>query len=132
MRILVDTTHLYALMGSRAMFNAAEREFLAERNADVVVSAVSIWEMRLKYGSRHRSGARKNPFDPQRVLEALTEVDVSLLPLTAVHAACTLDVPLPHKDPFDELLLAQAQAEGLLFLTKDGQLGDHPLAIAIP
>ena len=132
MRILVDTTYLYALMISRGIFTASEREFLERRNAEAVVSAVSIWEMRLKYGSRRRTGARKIPFGPQRVLEALSEIDVSFLPLTEVHAAQALEVPLPHKDPFDELLLAQAQVERLRFLTKDRLLVGHPLAITIP
>ena len=131
MRILVDTSYLYALMTSDDLFTASEREFVERRSAQVSVSAASIWEMRLKYGSRRRTGARKSPFDPQSVLRALREVDVSFLPLTEVHAAQALEVPLPHKDPFDEILLAQAQVEGLRFLTIDRQLVDHPLAITI-
>ena len=131
MRVLIDTTYLYALMVSRALFMGPEREFLEERDAHIVVSAVSIWEMRIKYGRRHPSGARKSPFDPQRVLEALRDQDVSLLPLTEDHAAQALEVPLRHKDPFDELLLAQAQVERLRFLTTDRLLVDHPLAITV-
>ena len=73
MRVLIDTTYLYALMVSRALFTGPEREFLEERDAHIVVSAVSTWEMRIKYGRRHPSGARKSPFDPQRVLEALRD-----------------------------------------------------------
>ena len=132
MRILVDTTYLYALMASSELFTASEQEFVARRNAQIVVSAASIWEMRLKYGSRRRTGARNNPFDPQRVLDALSEIDVDFLPLTEDHAAQALEVPLLHKDPFDEILLAQAQVEGLRFLTIDRLLVDHPLAITIP
>lgn len=131
MRILVDTTYLYALMASKQLFTASEQEFVKRRKARIYVSAVSIWEMRLKYESRYRSGARKNPFDPQRVLEALRDVDATFLPLTEVHAAQTLDVPLSHKDPFDQVLLAQAQAEDLRFLTIDRLLVNHPLAITI-
>ena len=131
MRVLIDTTYLYALMVSRALFTGPEREFLEERDAHIVVSAVSIWEMRLKYGKRHPSGVRKSPFDPQRVLEALRDQDVSLLPITEDHAAQALEVPLRHKDPFDELLLAQAQVERLRFLTTDRLLVDHPLAITV-
>ena len=118
-------------MISRALFTPPEREFLKQRDAQVVVSAVSIWEMRLKYAKRHHSGGRKSPFDPQRVVEALRDQDVSLLPLREDHAAQALEVPLRHNDPFDELLLAQAQVEGLRFLTIDGQLIDHPLAITV-
>ena len=132
MRILIDTSYLYALMISEELFTASEREFVERRNAQVSVSAVSIWEMRLKYNSRHRTGVRKSPFDPQRVLEALRRQDVSFLPVTEVHAAQALEVPLPNKDPFDEILLAQAQVEGMRFLTIDRQLVDHPLAVTTP
>jgi PIN domain nuclease of toxin-antitoxin system len=38
--------------------------------------------------------------------------------------------PLPHKDPFDELLLMQAQEEGLRLLTREARLVAHPLAIS--
>ena len=131
MRILVDTSYLYVLMTSQELFTTSEREFVERRNARIFISAASIWEMRLKYNSRRRSGTRKSPFDPQYVLEALGRQDVSLLPLTEVHAAQALDLPLSHKDPFDEILLAQAQAEGLRFLTIDRLLIDHPLAITI-
>ena len=131
MRILVDTSYLYVLMTSQEIFTTSEDEFVERRNAQIFVSAASIWEMRLKYNARRRTGARKSPFDPQDVLRALRDVDVSLLPVTEVHAAEALDVPLSHKDPFDEILLAQAQAEGLRFLTIDRLLVDHPLAITI-
>ncbi len=47
------------------------------------------------------------------------------------HAARTLETPLDHKDPFDELLLVQAQEENLKLLTADRQLLDHPLAITV-
>ena len=132
MRILVDTSYLYALMISEHLFTASEREFVEQRNAQIVVSAASVWEMRIKHASRHRSGARKSPHDPQLVLEALERQDVSFLPITEVHAARSLDVSLPHRDPFDEILLAQAQVEGMRFLTKDQLLVNHPLAVTIP
>ena len=57
MRILVDATYLYALMASSELFTASEQEFVARRNAQIVVSAASIWDMRLKYRSRRRTGA---------------------------------------------------------------------------
>ena len=46
-----------------------------------------------------------------------------------VHAFKRLDVAIPPRDPFDELLLVQAQAEGLRLLTVDRRLVGHPLAI---
>lgn len=48
--------------------------------------------------------------------------------MTAQHAAAELIPPLTHKDPFDELLLVQAQEEGMRLLTRDAKLMGHPLA----
>ena len=41
-----------------------------------------------------------------------------------------LETPLPHRDPFDELLLVQAQEEGLRLLTHDRLLLGHPLVVS--
>ena len=129
--VLLDTTYLYKLMALNALFSSSERQYLAERKASVHVSAVSIWEARIKYRARHRSGARKSPFDPQSIFATLKREGVALLPLAPAHAARALDVPLRHKDPFDEVLLVQAQVERLRFLTTDRMLVDHPLAITV-
>ncbi len=53
------------------------------------------------------------------------------LPLTLRHAAAVLTHPLEHKDPFDGLLLVQAQEEGLRLLTRDERLVEHPLAVGL-
>jgi PIN domain nuclease of toxin-antitoxin system len=45
------------------------------------------------------------------------------------HAAAELAQPLAHKDPFDELLLVQAQEEGMCLLTRDTKLIGHPFAV---
>ncbi|MCY4551499.1 MAG: type II toxin-antitoxin system VapC family toxin [Defluviicoccus sp.] len=129
MDVLLDTTYLYRLMEALGTLPERDREFLAEREARLHVSAVSIWEMRLKYNARHPSGARKSPFDPNDVLAALEGQEVTFLPLTMAHAAEALETPLDHRDPFDELLLVQAQVEGLRLLTADRRLAAHPLAV---
>ena len=128
-RVLLDTFYLYRFMAAHGGFSDAERRFLEEHAASVYVSAVSIWEMRLKFHARHRSGARKSRFDPDDVIAALEQQDVTFLPLTTLHAARRLQVPIEHRDPFDELLLVQAQQEGLKLLTVDRLLFGHPLTV---
>lgn len=129
MRILLDTSYLYDLMEAPGQLLVSEREFLESVASEFYVSAVSIWEMRLKHDARHRSGARKNPFNPNDVIAVLSGQNVTLLPLTVAHAARKLETPLDHKDPFDELLLVQAQEENLKLLTADRRLASHPLTI---
>ena len=131
MRILLDTYYLYGLMAARGRFSETERRFLDEHEAQLYVSAVSIWEMRLKYHARHASGERRSPFDPNEVVVALERQEAVFLPLTTGHAARELDTPLGHRDPFDELLLVQAQEEGLKLLTTDRWIVGHPLASTV-
>ena len=131
MRILLDTSYLYDLMETHGKFSDRERCFFTEQEIEIYVSAVSIWEMRLKYRAHHRSGERKSPFDPNEVVAMVEEQDMTILPMTMKHAACELETPIPHRDPFDELLLVQAQEEGLKLLTADRQLIEHPLTITI-
>ena len=129
MRVLLDTTYLYRLMEALGTLPEADRQVLAAHEARLYVSAVSIWEMRLKFNARHPFGARKSPFDPNDVIAALEGQEVTFLPLTMAHAAAALETPLEHRDPFDELLLVQAQVEGLSLLTADRRLAAHPLAV---
>ena len=129
MGILLDTFYLYEFMAAPRQFSEAVQRFLEERAPRLHVSAVSIWEMRLKYHARRASGERKSPFDPAEVVSALEKLGtITIVPLTERHAACELQTPLSHRDPFDELLLVQAQEENQNLLTTDRQLIGHPLA----
>ena len=130
MRVLLDTSYLFNFMDRPGKLLESERRILTARGAELFVSAVSIWEMRLKHSARHSSGARKSRFSPDDVVAALEDQEVTFLPMTIRHSACELETPLDHKDPFDELLLVQAQEEGLRLLTVDGRLVGHPLAVA--
>jgi PIN domain nuclease of toxin-antitoxin system len=127
--ILLDTHFALWLTQGGSNLSASERKFIAANAADLVVSAVSIWEVRLKWYSFRVSGARKGEANPADVLVAMAGMCVAILPLTAAHAATILQQALAHQDPFDELLLAQAQVEGLRLLTRDRELLGHPLAI---
>ena len=130
MRILLDTSYLYDLMDRPGKLAASERRLLSAHRTQLYVSAVSIWEMRLKHRARRASGERKSRFSPEDVLATLEEQGVTFLPMTMRHAARDLKTPIDHNDPFDELLLVQAQEEGLKLLTADRQLIGHPLAAA--
>ncbi|MDE2976326.1 MAG: type II toxin-antitoxin system VapC family toxin [Acidobacteriota bacterium] len=129
MRVLLDTSFLYDLMAAYGEFSESMRGFAAEHDAEFFVNAVSIWEMRLKYDAFHPSGERKSPYDPNDVLAILQGQDVTFLSVEPHHVARELETPIPHRDPFDQLLLVQAQEEGLRLLTADRQLAAHPLAV---
>ena len=72
MRILLDTSYLYRLMMQPGHLSDAERLILTNQTLHIYVSAVSTWEMRLKFQSFERSGKRKSLFDPNVVLNLST------------------------------------------------------------
>lgn len=131
MSLLPDTHYGFALAGSPGRLTSAERDFLAAYPDRFIVSAVSILEMRLKWTALHASGDRKGPLDPVQAMRILYGQDVDLLPLSVAHAATPLAIPIAHRDPFDALLLVQAQVEGLRVLTCDAKLSEHPLATRV-
>lgn len=130
MRVLLDTHFAVWLAIEEFRLSKSEIEFLARPETSVLFSAVSIWELRLKWNSFHQSGERKGPASPAAIYGILVDSAFEELPLHARNAAAGLTHAMVHRDPFDELLLAQAQENGLRLLTRDAQLLDHPLAIS--
>jgi PIN domain nuclease of toxin-antitoxin system len=130
LRLLLDTHIVIWVALDPDALTDDERRLMASADAPLVLSAVAVWELRLKWHSFHISGQRKGPVDPASVVAFAAAVDWELLPLTARHAAALLSQPLGHKDPFDELLLVQAQEEGMRLLTRDAKLMHHPFAVA--
>lgn len=108
MRLLLDThALLWTVLGSPKLA-AKARAALADPGAEIFISAVSIFEITLK----HRLGklAEASPFveGHERML-----ADLSWTPLgiSFDHAALAGALDVPHKDPFDRLLIAQARIE---------------------
>ncbi|MEQ8403699.1 MAG: hypothetical protein RKE49_01285 [Oceanicaulis sp.] len=131
MRLLLDTHYVYAVAGAPIRTSAKERAFLNWRRADLSASVLSLWEIRLKWNARHRSGARKGPAEPDAVRAVLESLGVPILALRPEPICAPLDPPLPHGDPFDEMLLLQAEAEGARLLTRDKTLADHRLVLTV-
>jgi PIN domain nuclease of toxin-antitoxin system len=112
--LLLDTQILlWALSGHRRLSREARR-LIDER--DVFVSAASIWEIAIK------ASMGKLDADPAAVRDAIDPSGFDELPVTGTHAARVAMLPPHHRDPFDRLLIAQSEAEGLVFLTTDTHL----------
>lgn len=127
MKILLDTHMLIWLARAPDRLKPHERALLDRQRTRVLVSAVSIWELRLKW---MRGGAlhRDELLEPQTALEFAERQGFDLVPLIPVDCAVSLDVPIAHRDPFDEQLLIHTQSLGARLLTRDRLLVDHPLA----
>ena len=128
MRLLLDTHFVLWAATKSARFSLEERSILVEPDNQLLISAVSIWELRIKWNRRYRSGERKGPYEPQALLAAIRRLGLAVEPMTGEQCASLLDPPPMHSDPFDELLLAVAQNLGARLFTRDADLRGHPLA----
>jgi PIN domain nuclease of toxin-antitoxin system len=114
LRLLLDTHILLWALAEPRKLPASLRTDLDA--SDVFVSAASIWEIAIK------NSIGKIEADPREVLEAIELAGFRHLPVDGAHAAAVATLPAVHKDPFDRLLVAQAQAEHMQLVTNDSQL----------
>lgn len=122
-RLLVDThVLLWWLADDRDRLSATARERLTAPAARVVVSAVSVWETAIKR-------ALGKLIAPPDLLMRLEQAAVDLLPITARHADRVAGLPDHHRDPFDRLLVAQAELEGLTIVSADPQVRRYDVTV---
>ena len=114
MRLLLDTQIALWWLVANPRLSRAARKGLAE--GACAVSVASIWEVAIK----HALG--KLPVAPRAFRDELAAAGVAILAITESHALATADLPPGHKDPFDRLLLATAQCEGMQLATADAAL----------
>jgi PIN domain nuclease of toxin-antitoxin system len=99
--------------------------------SSIDVSAISIWEVAIKW-ARRKGSADDMPMSGRDLLRELDLAMIDPLPIKPIHAAALDDLPLLHGDPFDRLLLATARHEGMTLLTHDAKLagyGDFVLVV---
>jgi PIN domain nuclease of toxin-antitoxin system len=95
-------------------------------NSELFLSAASAWEIAIK--SKRGLVRLPEPVD-QLLRNRLVGDRVAELPVTVQHAAHTATLPGLHRDPFDRLLIAQAQCEGLTLLTADDEILKYGIGV---
>jgi len=113
--LLVDTHLLLWAAGEPQRLSRKARRLLDDPDSQLWFSAVSLWEVAIKHGL----GREDFRVDPRRLRRGLIDNGWRELTISSEHAVATLDLPPLHKDPFDRMLVAQAQVEGLALVTSD-------------
>ena len=113
MRLLLDTHALLWVLSAPAKLPAGIRDALEDPANIVFASAASAWEMAIK------QSRGKLRYPAAELAAALRRVSVLELPVTIRHAETAARLPPLHRDPFDRMLIAQAQAEGLSLVSRD-------------
>jgi PIN domain nuclease of toxin-antitoxin system len=111
-RLLLDTHILLWWLGNDATLSPTAAALIRDPENMVFVSAVSLWEVWLKQSL----GKLRLP---DRFEERLAAEPFDNLPLTIPQTRLVALLPWIHRDPFDRMLVAQAQTEKLILLTAD-------------
>lgn len=99
-------------------------QLLATPGVSLFLSAVSAWEIAVKYGQ----GRLQLPQPPHRfVPDQRARHLIAELPLTEAAALLVPNLPGHHKDPFDRMLICQALAHNLTILTDDADIRRYPV-----
>jgi PIN domain nuclease of toxin-antitoxin system len=116
--LLLDTHCWLWLKAEPERLPSPLRRRLQRDPAKLVLSATCVIEIASKYAS-----GRLTMLDPPaRLVDALLEDGVATLDINRTHALRLATLPHHHRDPFDRLLIAQAQVEGLTLVTADPQI----------
>lgn len=121
MSLLLDThTLLWWLAGEQLSDEVTKR--LSDPTELVAVSAVSIWEASVKE-------AIGKLVVPEPLPVVVVDEGFEALPITLEHAQRAGELPNHHRDPFDRMLVAQAQIEGLTIVSRDQIFGRYDVAV---
>lgn len=124
--ILVDTHVWLWLNGSVERLSSGALELLSFPETEVYLSAASAWEIGIKY----TSGRLILPLPPDEyIAHRLVDNGISPLPIHHGHALRAAALPFYHRDPFDRMLVAQAQMEGFKLMTADRVLIQYDVEI---
>jgi PIN domain nuclease of toxin-antitoxin system len=122
MRVLLDTHAFLWWIGGDRRLPARARKLIADGRNELFFSAASGWEIAVKASL----GRIQLPAPMDRFLsEQLNLNGIAALPILMSHALGVHGLPFLHRDPFDRMLVVQAQMEKLGILTRDPQISQY-------
>ena len=116
MRVLVDTHALIWAVDEPARLGSTARLALEDDSNEVVISAATVWEIAIKTGLRKLTLSM--PYK-EWMNRAIADLGSTILPITVEYADVQATLPGHHRDPFDRMLIAQAQVEDIPLATNE-------------
>jgi PIN domain nuclease of toxin-antitoxin system len=123
MRILIDTHILIWFLEGNSELSASHKSLIVGSDNEVFVSIASLWEMAIKVSTGKLTLA--NPLID--VISGIGKENIDILSITPAHTLQVSTLPFHHRDPFDRILIAQAQVEFLDVISDDSVFSDHEI-----
>ena len=122
MRLLLDTHTLIWAVDDTSKLSAAADAALRDPANELLLSAASVWEIAIKIGLGKL--VLTLPYR-QWMNQVITDLGLTLLPITVEYADVQAGLPTHHRDPFDRLIIAQALTDGLSIVSTDAAFDDY-------
>ena len=116
MALLLDTHAFLWWLAGEPKLSRRARAAIGDADAEVFVSAASAWEIATKYRLGKLPGAA---IIRSTIADAIASQSFVALPITVVHAQRAGGLAGEHRDPFDRMLIAQAQSEDLILISNE-------------
>lgn len=120
MNLLLDSHALIWWLARSSRLSGRAKQAILDRGNTVWASAVSAYELL----NKHRLGKLKPPLK-QELLPTIRRAGLPLLGISFEHAVAAAELPGPHQDPWDRLLMAQARLEDLTVVSLDPVFVDY-------
>ncbi len=126
MRLLLDShAFLWWVGGTRGLSARARKAIGSPRN-ECYLSHASVWEMAIKAAL----GKLRLPVPVAKfVVQECERNAFGLLPLSLQHVTAIEHLPMHHRDPFNRLLVVQAQLEGMTLVSRDRSLSEYGIKV---
>jgi PIN domain nuclease of toxin-antitoxin system len=120
--LLLDTHILLWAAAEPSKLSPKATALISNEDNRLYFSAASLWEVVIKNGL----GRPDFRVDPHLLRRGLVDNGYLELPITSQHTLAVSHLPDIHKDPFDRILVAQAETEGFLLITSDELVARYP------
>ena len=123
MRLLLDTHAVLWWVMDDPRLSRPARAAISEPENELFASAATAYEIVYKQGR-----GRLHPL-PDSLSRQLQREGIVALPITLDHALAAAALPGPHRDPWDRIMIAQAQSEDLTIVTVDSAFRDYAVPV---
>ncbi len=125
MKLLLDTHVLLWYLDNNPRLPEIWKRSIEDRHNSIVVSIASLWEIAIKV-----SLGKLELLDNLTTIEnILNQQAIAILPVRVAHLSNLLNLPFHHRDPFDRLMIAQAQVEQLTLVSDDDMFTGYSVSL---
>ena len=126
MKLLLDSHVLLWAVYEPERLSSSAHDSVSDVSNELFVSLASVWEL------ANKAAAYKLPLagsSVERMMQRIEDLGVEFIPISREDIGSAAVLPRHHSDPFDRMLIAQAQRYGLLLVTKDPLVATYAVSV---